>query len=173
MSRIALGSLAALGAGLIAVLAVGTAPDGRAPQKPVTAGAEFAGPSRAVAPGTGIGDATENGTENATVASILARPLFNRSRRSEGGKAPVAGVLRLTGVVVGPAGREAIFEPVGGGKPLVVFEGERVNGAVVRVIAPGAVLMIDGRGAHLISPAYGPAGAALPGRSGGRFGGSR
>ncbi|MGH7051956.1 MAG: hypothetical protein ACREFV_02270 [Acetobacteraceae bacterium] len=169
MSRIALGSLAAVGAGLLAVLAVGIAPASRAPQKLVTTRADSSGAGSAVAPGTGIGDATEK----ARVASVLARPLFNRSRRPDGGKAPVAGVLRLTGVVVGPAGREAIFEPVGGGKPLVVFEGERVNGALVRVIAPGAVLMIDGTGAHLISPAYGPTGAALPGRSGARFGGSR
>lgn len=161
MSSIALGWLAALGLGLVAVLAVEIAPAldldraGPVPRKLVPARLATSGKSAAPAPDSGMASAADS----ADAAAILARPLFNRSRRPDAANTPVVGELRLTGVVVGPAGREAIFQPVAGGKPLVVFEGERVNGALVRVIAPGAVLMIDGRGAHLISPAYAPGGA--------------
>ena len=146
MSQIALGWLAALGAGLVAALAVEIA----APEPgPLGIGSVPA----ASVPGN-VAAAPAIGAEGLRVSSILARPLFDRSRRPSSTGRPVAGVLRLTGVVVGPSGREAIFEPVAGGKPLVVSEGERVNGALVRVIAPGAVLMVDESGAHLISPAY-------------------
>ncbi len=155
MSRIALGWLAALGAGLVVVLAFEIAPGGSTPPE--------VAPLRAAPAAGSAAGAPEIGKDNAQVASILARPLFDRSRRPAGASEPVAGVLRLTGVVVGPSGREAIFEPVAGGKPLVVYEGERVNGALVRVIVPGAVLMVDANGAHLISPAYQPGAAVRPG----------
>ncbi len=104
------------------------------------------------------------GAQRRWIATILGRPPFDPSRRAPGGAGGAAGTLRLSGTIVGPAGRQAIFEPAGGGKPVVVAEGQRVGGAVVRSIVPGAVLVVGADGPRLLAPSYaGEAGAAASG----------
>jgi hypothetical protein len=94
------------------------------------------------------------GAQGRWIATILGRPLFDPSRRASGGADGAAGALRLSGTIVGPAGRDAIFEPAGGGRPVVVAEGQLVGGAVVRSIVPGAVLVVGAGGPHLLVPSY-------------------
>ena len=111
------------------------------------------------------------GSSIGAVATILARPLFAPSRRPPSAPATAtAASLRLSGTIVGPSGRRAIFEPAGGGKPVVVRVGDRVGSEIVRAITPGTVLVVGADGPHLLAPAYtaltgrpaGYAGAGLP-----------
>jgi hypothetical protein len=88
------------------------------------------------------------------MATILERPLFTPSRRPPAEAAQLTGALRLTGTIVGPDGPRAIFEPQEGGRAMVVREGERVGGALVRAIAPGKVVIVDGRGLRLLQPSF-------------------
>ncbi len=88
------------------------------------------------------------------MATILGRPLFTPSRRPPAEAAQVTGALRLTGTIVGPDGPRAIFEPQEGGRAMVVREGERVGGALVRAIAPGKVFIVDGSGLRLLQPSF-------------------
>jgi len=101
------------------------------------------------------------GTEAHWMTVILTRPLFAPSRQAPGGSAAPAGALRLSGVIVGPSGRQAIFEPPAGGKPVVVGVGERVGGAVVRSIGPDLVLMTGVDGPRVLRPSFGPAGGTV------------
>ena len=106
---------AALIGSILLQLAEPVAPDGRSllPAAPVRVDTDPAG-------GAGVPTAGD------AVAVALARPLFNASRRpAVPASAPVPaavnrGVPRLTGVIVGPAGRLAIFAGPEGGRPLVV-----------------------------------------------------
>jgi hypothetical protein len=107
-----------------------------------------------VAPmGAASGEPT-TGLEQRWVAAILGRPLFDPSRRppAEANQAPNA--LRLSGTVVGPGGPQAIFEPEGGGRAVIVREGERVGGAIVRSIVPGKVFVLDAGELHLLEPSF-------------------
>ncbi|HTU55203.1 MAG TPA: hypothetical protein VMF62_14655 [Acetobacteraceae bacterium] len=104
------------------------------------------------------------GAQRRRIETILGRPLFDPSRRAPGGTAGAAGALRLSGTIVAPAGRQAIFEPAGSGAPVVVAVGQLVGGAVVRSIVPGAVLIVGAQGPRLLAPSYaGEAGAAASG----------
>lgn len=74
----------------------------------------------------------------------LARPLFSPTRRpSEPGDAPADADLkekRLAGIVVEPNRRFAIFAAIGA-KPLILGEGDTVNGWRIVSIAPNEVLL--------------------------------
>ena len=102
----------------------------------------------------------------ARVADILARPLFNPSRRPA---APVAAgpgssegpLPRMTGVVVSPAGSYAIFAS-GGSKPVVVEVGGRVGAYVVQSIEAGHVTLGGPEGRRVVAPAFDPKPPAPP-----------
>ncbi len=116
---------------------------------------------------------------NEWVANILSRPLFSPDRRppadgSVVAGAGLAGLPRLSGVMVGPFGRSAIFAP-DGGKPLIVSEGGRIAAWTVQAIRANAVEVIGPDGKRTLEPTFGnmPAGAmpttgnpALPQRMG-------
>jgi hypothetical protein len=94
------------------------------------------------------------------VAAILARPLFSPDRRPPSEAAVAAagsqtseGLPRLTGVIVSPAGRSAIFANEGG-RPLVVTEGGRVNAWMVRAIDIGTVQVSGPGGARDLHPSF-------------------
>jgi hypothetical protein len=78
------------------------------------------------------------------VALILARPLFNPTRRPAG-LAAIAeagvGLPRLAGIVIDEAGRSAIFAAADSAKPLVLREGGRLGGWSVRTIEAAAVTL--------------------------------
>ena len=89
-------------------------------------------------------------------AAVLARPLFNPDRRPIG-QAPAAsredaGLPRLSGILITPNGRSAIFAPAGGGKPAVVAEGGSLGGYVVRTISLDEVVLAGPDGSHSLSP---------------------
>ena len=92
------------------------------------------------------------------VATILARPLFSPTRRPAAVKTVAddttpAGLPRLSGVLVGPFGRSAIFAGANG-KPLVVNEGGHVNAWVVRSIDADAVKVAGSGGVRLLHPKF-------------------
>ena len=79
------------------------------------------------------------------VAVALARPLFSRDRKptpvvakADGGPA-LSAVPRLTGIVIGPLGRTAIFAGAEGAKPIAVDEGGTIGPFTVRTVSPDRV----------------------------------
>jgi hypothetical protein len=109
----------------------------------------------------------------AWVATVLARPLFSPDRRPEAGTAAVAGadlagLPRLTGILVGPFGRSAIFAGQGH-KPIVVAEGGRIAAYQVTVIEPTQVRLVGPHGTQVMQPSFDQSAAAqAPGRQSGR-----
>lgn len=98
------------------------------------------------------------------VATILARPLFSRDRRpappaastGPSGPANTNDLPRLTGVMVGPFGRSAIFAAAEGGKPTVVNEGSNVGPYTVSNIGPGEVTVEGPEGSRVLHPVFDP-----------------
>ena len=80
-----------------------------------------------------------------SVKTLLARPLFDQTRRPPVAPPSVVAVMprlpQLTGVVVSPAGAFAIFANSAGGKPIVVREGDQVGVAVIETVAAGHVTL--------------------------------
>jgi hypothetical protein len=104
--------------------------------------------------------------ERGYVATILARPLFTRGRKPEREEGPAEASTdverpRLSGILITPEGRRAIFAPTGGGKPLVLAEGAAVGGDRIRRIEAGRVILAteDGKTVPL-TPAFDPNKAA-------------
>lgn len=82
---------------------------------------------------------------------LLARPLFSPGRRppANAGGATLAGLPRLTGVLVAPSGRHAIF--AGG---VVLAEGARIGRYRVRRIEAGQVTLSGPDGPHVVRPQF-------------------
>jgi hypothetical protein len=100
------------------------------------------------------------------VNAILTRPLFSPDRRptgvataAAGGRSEADGLPRLTGVLVGPFGRHAIFAR-SGEKPLVVAEGDKINGWTVRSIDIDTVKINGSDGVMTLHPSFGAFGLA-------------
>jgi hypothetical protein len=90
------------------------------------------------------------------VATILARPLFSATRRppeSEQGAQPDTALkdLRLTGIMVMPDQRVAIFAKAGE-KPLVLSEGEMIGDWHIDNIAPQSVSLSGPTGTTTLEP---------------------
>jgi hypothetical protein len=93
---------------------------------------------------------------DAWVNAILARPLFSIGRRPP--KPAVVrsagtdeGIPRLSGIMIAAGFKRAIFAPDGGGKPLVLTEGQTLADTSIRSIEPGEVVLASGEVLH---PAY-------------------
>jgi hypothetical protein len=94
------------------------------------------------------------------VATILARPLFNPTRRPpETVSGPDAGPdladARLTGIVTLPPLKIAIFA-VKGAKPLVLGEGETVSGWRIERITPAEIALSGPGGSQTLRPKEDP-----------------
>jgi len=95
------------------------------------------------------------------LATILARPLFSSTRRPPprgGNDTTVDSGLtdtRLTGIVIVPGRRIAIFASTGA-KPLVVGEGETVSGWRVERINPREVSLSGPSGTKTLQPKFDP-----------------
>jgi len=104
------------------------------------------------------------------VATALARPLFSPDRRAPRQAVAIAAapafvdLPRLSGILVTPSGRSAIFAPSGGGKPVVATEGSTLDTYVIRSIEPEQVTLMGPKGSLVLHPAFvGPsAPPALP-----------
>jgi hypothetical protein len=97
---------------------------------------------------------------NQLVSAILARPLFNATRRppptTEISSNFELGGARLTGIVIAPGERLAIFD-IKGSKPVVLNEGETVSGWRVDSIAPSEVSLVGPAGVKTLQPKLDPA----------------
>jgi hypothetical protein len=98
---------------------------------------------------------------DASLAEILARPLFNPNRRppeaARQGEASVGelGGERLSGIVVEADRRLAIFA-VAGTKPQTLGEGDTVAGWRIENIAPGEVSLSGPGGVQTLRPKSDP-----------------
>lgn len=119
--------------------------------------------------------APDAGGAGGRAAAVLARPLFSPGRRpaaqAAAGPGPAAAALpRMTGVIVTPAGRRAIFTS-GDGKPVVVTEGGHIGAYDVQLIEAGRVTLSGPDGTRVVAPAFDPkppaqAASAAPGLPG-------
>jgi len=104
------------------------------------------------------------------VATILARPLFSPGRRPppEGAAPPSVAptettddaLPRLTGVLVSPGGRIAIFADPAGGRPIVLQEGGRIGAFAVQAIEAGQVTLAGPAGVSVLRPTFDAGGDA-------------
>ena len=116
--------------------------------------------------------APDTGGAGRQVAAILARPLFSPGRRppSQAAAGPAGAAValpRMTGVIVTPGGRRAIFAG-DNGKSVVVTEGGRIGAYDVRSIEAGRVTLDGPDGQRVVTPGFDPkpparAAAATPG----------
>jgi hypothetical protein len=123
-------------------------------------GWEAAGPVRTMAPAR-MAVPTASDPEEAApewLAVVLARPLFSPTRRpdtvAEAVAAPDSEAPRLSGIVIDPSGKRAIFAAGPEGKSLVAREGSQVGGFVVRAIEPGRVVIEGEEGARSLKPSF-------------------
>jgi hypothetical protein len=144
--------LAVLAAALGGVIAIESIPDQRA--EPLPRSAESLNQLSVAAPSGGVRQV------NAWVATILARPLFEPSRRplatATGQGAAGTGVPRLTGIVILPGKRAAIFAVPGRDRPVVVLAGSRIDGMLIQRIDPGQVVVVDTAGSRVVRPSFAP-----------------
>ena len=86
--------------------------------------------------------------------SALARPLFNPDRRpaapslADVPTPPPNSLLRLTGTLVSPRGKHAIFAV--GDKPAVMGEGSRIDAWTVQAISAGTVTLTGPDGPRVL-----------------------
>ena len=93
----------------------------------------------------------------AWVVTALARPLFSPTRRPSaiGSAMSGDGVPRLTGIVVGPFARKAMFAPAHG-KSVVLGEGDRIESYTVTSIEPGQVRLSGVDGERVLHTSFPP-----------------
>lgn len=90
--------------------------------------------------------------------SILARPLFapgrrpDRSPESPTPEKTVTDLPRLTGIVTVMGKKLAIFQPWGGGKPIVGGVGTDIEGRKIQTISVDEIVMTGPDGAERIRP---------------------
>jgi hypothetical protein len=101
---------------------------------------------------------------DAMVAGILQRPLFSGSRLpleevvdidEEGVAEPQPFLSRLTGVIIRPDGREALFER-DGDRPIGVKEGGAIDGWTVKEIRLDRVVLSTADGDKVLQPTDAP-----------------
>lgn len=111
--------------------------------------------ARSPAPSVPAPVVADHGEE--ALATILARPLFNPARRAAAGIARGAlavGLPRLSGIVIDPSGRSAIFAAADQAKPLVVREGGALGEWSVRSIDHEAVTLAGPAGIRVLHPGF-------------------
>jgi hypothetical protein len=84
--------------------------------------------------------------------TILARPLFNPSRRPVGTASTQSGLPRLSAILIGPNEASAIF--ANGQKALVVVAGGAVSGDKVLSISATGVVLMTFAGPVTLRPRY-------------------
>jgi len=164
MSRLRLLSLAAMAALLAGAILLrpGSEPGAEDTAAPVARQVVATAPAAAPPP---------RGTEMTEhwVAAILERPLFSPGRRppspapAAAAPAPppayVAPPPRLSGVLIGPHGRSAIFAGEDGGKSVSVTEGGRIGAFIVQAIEAGQVMLHGPDGPRILRPSFAEAAA--------------
>jgi hypothetical protein len=99
------------------------------------------------------------------VATAVERPLFREDRRPLKAASDVVleadEPLRLTGVIIGPFGKRAIFMSEKNAKPIVMVEGARVGNLMVRLIEPGRAVVELGGDVRTLKPTFAKESPAL------------
>lgn len=104
-----------------------------------------------------------DGQINRQVATILSRPLFNADRRPPASSASsLAGLPRLTGIVISDAEKVAIFSAPAGGRTTVASEGGRVGQYDIRAIDAAGVIVDGPEGVRTVRPLFDPNPPATP-----------
>jgi hypothetical protein len=166
--RPAIGALSLVAALLCGLIAMECAPPGTIDQQAYRPGDQQAyrpGDQQAYRPGAqrlpqAPADALAGGSRQVQdwVAAILARPLFEPSRRSPAGAAGsgkmAPGFPRLAGIIITPGSRAAIFSAGGSSRPIVVRAGSRLNGVLIQSIDSGQVVVVDGSGSRILRPSF-------------------
>ncbi len=137
-----------------------------------------ASPTDQAAADSAAGDDQTPDDADTQIASILERPLFAPDRRgppppkadqpigSAAGRAAPEITGRLGGITIGPGeDKEAVFERGEGEKPLVVKEGDDVDGWTVSSIEADKVILTSTFGQREIQPTFGASGEAPPPRT--------
>lgn len=144
-----LAGLLVIVAGLASIIAweIGNAPT-----------ADVASPHPSVAVAGARVPASEADRTGDWVATVLARPLFSPDRRPAVDTATVAGTSlpglpRLSGILVGPFGRQAIFA-ASGRKPIVVEEGAKIDAYTVKSIDATQVRLLGPNGMQVLKPSF-------------------
>lgn len=142
---------------ILPLIIIGASVCARAVDARVAAGPVIPGHTAASAPA-----ASRN--LDAMVTEILERPLFSPSRQAAGEsladaqpvpeKEPPKMPGRLAGVAVLPEVREAVFEG-DGEKPVVVKEGQEIEGWTVASIRDDRVVLRSAAGEEIVKPADG------------------
>lgn len=99
------------------------------------------------------------------LTAILARPLFNPSRRPVAAAAIADAAMevpRLAGIVIDRSGRSAIFAAVDHPKPLVLREGGRLGGWSLRAIEASAVTLAGPDGTRVLHLGFAKQAAPQP-----------
>jgi hypothetical protein len=101
-----------------------------------------------------------NSATSGTLATILARPLFEPTRRPlappTATGAPGERLPRLSGILVTSAGRLVIFAATQGGKSMTAKEGTKIGSFLVEAISPRSVTVRGPDGVQTIEPNYDP-----------------
>ena len=84
--------------------------------------------------------------------TILARPLFSQSRRPAATVTSGPQQPRLAGIVVGPAGRKAIFAGSGDNRGVVVAAGQQAGAWHVVAIDADSVRVLGPEGPRVLRP---------------------
>jgi hypothetical protein len=127
--------------------------------------------SVAIAPAISPGKPVDITDRSASwVAEAMARPLFSPTRRppprptaSTQTAATANGGARLTGIVISPAGRQAIFAPVDGGKSIVLSEGGHLGDETIEAIRPDAITLAGPAGRRFLGTVFEQAARGRPG----------
>jgi hypothetical protein len=123
-------------------------------------------PSRLPNAGRGESTAPRQSDVDGKLNDILARPVFSPGRRpTDVGSHSVAGLARLTGIVVTGSRKMAIFAGPAGGKPIVVEEGAHINAYELRAITESNVTVLGPEGTTVITPNFDPTPQPVPKRS--------
>lgn len=102
--------------------------------------------------------ASTQATAPEVTANILARPLFTPGRRpdraaeSANPEKTVTDLPRLTGIVTVMGKKLAIFQPWGGGKPIIGAVGTDIEGRKIQAISVDEIVIVGPDGAERIRP---------------------
>jgi hypothetical protein len=114
------------------------------------------------ATGRNTREAASQGDIDARIGEVLARPVFNLDRRPVGiGTHTVAGLTRLTGIIVTGSRKVAIFAGQAGGRPVVAEEGARLNAYELKEISDTGVTVVGPTGTVVMTPLFDPARPAV------------
>lgn len=104
-----------------------------------------------------IGVANDDRQVRGWVTTILARPIFEPSRRPPAaahGLNAAAAFPRLTGIIITPQRRAAIFAVPGAKHLIMVTTGSRLNGVLIKSIEDNAVVVVDAGGTRTLHPSF-------------------